>query len=64
MSQTLTTTSKPLFQGLFDYENKIGDVYERCTLFNGAKYDQVVVFPKEICLYRGKRVSRIPRDLF
>ena len=64
MSQFLTSTKKPIFEGFFEYENKIGDVYERCVLFNGVKCDQIVVYHNEMKIYIGKKVLRVNRILF
>lgn len=64
MSQLLTSTGKSVFEGFFEYENKIGDVYERCVLFNGWKCDQIVVYPRVIKLYIGKKVMVVNRCIF
>ena len=50
-------------KALFTYENKIGDVYERCIMFNNESYDQIVVTRTGIELHR-KGISRfLPVDV-
>lgn len=63
MSRYMTESSAKAYQGLFTYENKIGDVYERCRLFNGQAFDQVVVYPHVIKFFRGQKVLSLPRNV-
>lgn len=54
MSQFLTSTALPVYQGLFEYRiaRETQTEFYGVTLFNGRKYDKAVIGPCCIMLYR------------